>query len=272
LNRLPPFMPPPFTRIPLVFDAQSLLGEADNIVAAQWIAHFNDGCHDGAWQGVALRASGGDAANLYANRDGNDAISDTRLLAARPHLRAALGRIECPLRSVRLLRLEAGGVIREHRDADLRFDEGEARLHIPLATNSLVEFYVDDTRVVMEPGECWYLDLSRPHRVHNRGSSARVHLVVDCRVNEWLTAQLAAGTQVTRSTAQPSGQEAFAAFREEVLDDDDLQAQLRALTDAAQLAAHAVRLGAARGFHFSDDDVRAVMTRGRQAWYSQWVL
>jgi hypothetical protein len=135
-----------------------------------------------------------------------------------------------------------------------------------------VEFYVDDMRVVMEPGECWYLDLSRPHRVHNRGSTDRVHLVVDCRVNEWLTSQLAAGVQVTRSTVEPSGQEAFAAFREQVLDDEDLQAQLRALPDAGQLAAKAVRLGAARGFHFSNEDVRAAMTRGRQAWYSQWVF
>jgi hypothetical protein len=266
------FMPPAFTRIPLVFDARSLLDEAETIGAARWIAHYNDGSHDGGWQGIALRAPGGDAANLYANREGADAIRDTELLAGFPHLSAALGRIECPLKSVRLLRLEAGGVIREHRDDDLRFDEGEARLHIPLATNPRVEFYVDDARVVMEPGECWYLDLSRPHRVHNRGASDRIHLVVDCRVNEWLAAQLAAGTQLTRSSAEPSGQEAFAAFRERVHDDEELQAQLRAIPDADQLAAQAVRLGAARGFHFSDEDVRAAMARGRQAWYSQWVF
>jgi hypothetical protein len=264
--------PPHFARLPLAFEAGPMLEEMGAIGRAQWVAHFNDGCHDGAWRGVALRAPGGDAANLYARTEATDAIRDTGLLAACPHVAAALARIECPLRSVRLLRLEAGGVIREHRDADLRFGEGEARLHIPLATNPGVEFYVDDTRVVMEPGECWYLDLSRPHRVHNRGSSDRVHLVVDCTVNEWLTAQLAAGTQLMRSAAQASGQEAFAAFREQVLEDEELQAQLRALPDAGQLAAKAVRLGAARGFHFSDEDVRAAMTRGRQAWYSQWVL
>lgn len=264
--------PPPFTRLPLAFDVAPMLSELGAIAHAQWVAHFNDGCHDGAWRGVALRAPGGDAANLHANREGADAIRDTWMLGEFRHIAAALGRIECPLRSVRLLRLEAGGVIREHRDADLGIEEGEVRLHIPLATNPCVEFYVDDMRVVMEPGECWYLDLSRPHRVHNRGSTDRVHLVVDCRVNEWLTSQLAAGVQVTRSTVEPSGQEAFAAFREQVLDDEDLQAQLRALPDAGHFAAKAVRLGAARGFHFSDEDVRAAMTRGRQAWYSQWVF
>ena len=40
-----------------------------------------------------------------------------------------------------------------------------------------MEFYVDDRRVIMEAGECWYLDLSRPHRVHNRGTTDRIHLV-----------------------------------------------------------------------------------------------
>jgi mannose-6-phosphate isomerase-like protein (cupin superfamily) len=264
--------PPPFTRLPLAFDVEPMLGELGAVADAQWVAHFNDGCHDGAWRGLALRAPGGDPANLYANPQGADSIRDTAMLAGFPHVAAALGRIECPLRSVRLLRLEAGGVIREHRDADLRFEEGEARLHIPLATNPGVEFYVDGVRVVMEPGECWYLDLSRPHRVHNRGSTERVHLVVDCRVNAWLRSQLARGVPLARPAGEPSGQEAFAALREQVLEDEDLQAQLRALPDAGQLAAKAVQLGAARGFHFSDEEVRAAMTRGRQAWYSQWVF
>jgi hypothetical protein len=39
----------------------------------------------------------------------------------------------------------------------------------------------------MAPGSAWYLRLSDPHRVANRGTSDRVHLVVDLAVNDWLT-------------------------------------------------------------------------------------
>ena len=46
----------------------------------------------------------------------------------------------------------------------------------------------------MEPGACWYLRLADPHRVLNRGTTDRVHLEIDAAVNEWLMAQLQAGT------------------------------------------------------------------------------
>ena len=149
---------------------------------------------------------GGDARALHAPARLGQGIADTPLLARCPAIAAGLGRFECPLRAVRLLRLAPGAVIREHRDDDLRFEAGEARLHVPLATDPAVEFYVDGARVAMEPGECWYLDLSRPHRVSNRGSSPRIHLVVDCQVNDWLAAQVAAGDRPARPAA-PTGAE-----------------------------------------------------------------
>jgi hypothetical protein len=34
----------------------------------------------------------------------------------------------------------------------------------------------------MREGECWYL----LHCVHNRGTTDRVHLVIDCQLNPWL--------------------------------------------------------------------------------------
>jgi hypothetical protein len=38
----------------------------------------------------------------------------------------------------------------------------------------------------MEPGESWYQDVSYPHRVANRGTEARIHLVLDCEINAFL--------------------------------------------------------------------------------------
>lgn len=39
----------------------------------------------------------------------------------------------------------------------------------------------------MPAGSTWYLRLSDPHSVANRGLSERVHLVIDAAVDGWLT-------------------------------------------------------------------------------------
>lgn len=38
----------------------------------------------------------------------------------------------------------------------------------------------------MKPGELWYLNVNRYHSVTNGGSTDRIHLVIDCIVNDWL--------------------------------------------------------------------------------------
>lgn len=38
----------------------------------------------------------------------------------------------------------------------------------------------------MVEGQAWYIDFSLPHRVSNMGDEDRVHLVMDCGVDEWL--------------------------------------------------------------------------------------
>jgi hypothetical protein len=37
----------------------------------------------------------------------------------------------------------------------------------------------------MKEGECWYLRLSDPHSVSNKGNKDRIHLVIDIEVNSW---------------------------------------------------------------------------------------
>jgi aspartyl/asparaginyl beta-hydroxylase (cupin superfamily) len=82
--------------------------------------------------------------------------------------------------------LKAGSAIKEHTDYKLAYADGEVRLHIPVATNPGVEFVLDGARVDMKEGECWYNNFNLPHRVVNRGSTDRIHLVVDCEINDWL--------------------------------------------------------------------------------------
>ena len=53
---------------------------------------------------------------------------------------------------------------------------------------------IERRQVVMAPGSAWYLRLSDPHSVANRGTSDRVHFVIDCIANDWLIGQLRAAT------------------------------------------------------------------------------
>jgi hypothetical protein len=41
----------------------------------------------------------------------------------------------------------------------------------------------------------WERNINLPHRVHNRSAVDRVHLVLDCVVNDWLDARLGNGRQ-----------------------------------------------------------------------------
>ena len=103
-----------------------------------------------------------------------------------PAVRLLLNSLQCEKLSARLLNLQAGAVIKEHTDKELYFEKGEARLHFPVITNPLVEFYPDNERLPMQEGECWYINANLPHRLANKGSNDRIHLVVDCIVNDWL--------------------------------------------------------------------------------------
>lgn len=55
-------------------------------------------------------------------------------------------------------------------------------------TNEGVDFRLNGVRCVMPAGSAWYLRLSDPHSVANRGAADRVHLVIDAAVNGWVEA------------------------------------------------------------------------------------
>ena len=99
--------------------------------------------------------------------------------------------------SVRFLNLHAGAIIKEHIDEGLLFERHEVRLHFPVFTNPDVEFYIDGERVIMDLGDCWYMNAHLPHSVVNKGTTDRIHLVVDCKVNDWLTQIIESSTVIS---------------------------------------------------------------------------
>jgi len=56
----------------------------------------------------------------------------------------------------------------------------------------------------MSPGEVWYADFDRVHHVHNPGREPRVHLLLDCVVNDWLLERFDAATERIQVPASAS--------------------------------------------------------------------
>lgn len=169
----------------------------------EWIAHFVKQNYTGEWSVLPLRGKAGathPVMMIYSD-PGCTEFADTPFLDACPCFREVLARLECPLQAVRLMRLAPGSVIKEHRDHDLDAATGNVRMHIPVTTSPDVDFMLNGTRVVMQPGELWYLRLADPHSVTNRGSSDRIHLVIDAKVNPWLETLLHAAAENTMQTA-----------------------------------------------------------------------
>ena len=175
-------------RLPFTFDADLLARDLRGLSTVGWTQHFVQQNYDGDWSVIPLRGQAGakhPVMMIYSDPTCTD-FEDTPMLAACPYFRQVLDRFQAPLRAVRLMRLTPGSVIKEHNDMDLSFEEGTVRIHVPVVTNAGVEFYLNRSRVVLDAGSCWYLRLSDPHSVANRGSSDRVHMVIDAAVNDWV--------------------------------------------------------------------------------------
>lgn len=182
---------PDSRKLPLGFDAARLREDLLRVEPSEWVPHFNTSYYEGAWSVAALRSVGGVATQIFPDHAAKTPYADTPLLARCPRVREALAAFRCPLLSVRFLKLAPASCIREHSDYKLGYEDGEVRLHVPVQTCDAAEFYLAGRSVEMREGECWYLNFNLPHRAENLGAQDRVHLVVDCVVNDWLRAQLA---------------------------------------------------------------------------------
>jgi hypothetical protein len=249
-------------KLPLHFDPEAMQADVDSIPVEDWIEHYNQSDYEGDWRGIALRSIDGDSRSLFAG-NGTCAFHDTPALRRLPYLQRVLGAFRFPMGSVRLLVLRAGSLIREHSDPALSYEHGEVRLHIPIRTNPTLEFYLDGRRLVLSQGETWYMNLSLPHRVQNRGTVDRVHLVIDGKVNPWLQELFSRGIPVDTET--PPRTE-FDAFRELVINDHALCRELLSFPDRYQFVTRAVELAAERGFQLQEADVTQGIRSGLDSW------
>jgi mannose-6-phosphate isomerase-like protein (cupin superfamily) len=185
-----------YLQLPFNFDVQKMQDELLQLGNQLWKLHFQVKHYNGEWSAILLRSINGDINNGFISPTEDAVYADTILLNECTYFKDILNHFKCPLLSVRLLKLSAGAQIHEHKDADLNFEEGLVRFHIPVITNADVDFYLDKEKMVIQPGECWYMNFNLPHALHNKSNIDRIHLVIDAEVNEWVK-NLFASIQIT---------------------------------------------------------------------------
>lgn len=174
-----------YLKLPFQFNKEKLVHDLSLVLDKNWISHFNTTGYQGDWKAISLYAPKGVESNIFALSTSDAIISETATLKKCQYFKEVIDTFKCPILTARILRLGVGAEIKPHRDHELGYEDGNFRLHIPIITNSQVEFILDDTKLKMLPGECWYTNVNYVHSVKNEGESDRVHLVIDGKRNEW---------------------------------------------------------------------------------------
>ncbi|WPU97010.1 aspartyl/asparaginyl beta-hydroxylase domain-containing protein [Mucilaginibacter sabulilitoris] len=185
-----------YAKLPFLFNSEAVQKELQSIREG-WQKHFNTFYYEGTWTVLALRSPGGDTRNIIPDQITDADYIDTPMMPCFPTVKTLLSQIRSPIMAVRFLNLQAGAEIKPHRDRELAFEMGEARLHFPIITNPLVSFTIDNKLIPLQAGDCWYINANLMHNVANRGTTDRIHLVVDCKVNDWLKHTMSLATEIS---------------------------------------------------------------------------
>lgn len=173
-----------YLKLPFYFEAEKLVEELKLIEAVEWKDHFNTNGYSGNWTSIALYSTDGDENSILVPLE-KTVLKETAALKECRYIKEVISTFKSSLIAVRLLKLEKGSEIKPHKDFNLGYEDGCFRLHIPIITNDKVSFILDDERVVMNPGECWYTNVNYTHAVSNLGTTDRIHLVIDLERNDW---------------------------------------------------------------------------------------
>ncbi len=224
-----------YIRLPFNFNANLLQQEVNAIAEKHWLLHYQTLQYEGGWSAIPLRSVNGQPDNIFISPEQQVVYADTTFLQHAAYLQEVLATFKCPLLAVRLLKLSAGAVIKEHRDADLAFEKGEIRIHIPVQTNEQVLFVLDKERMQLAEGECWYMNFNLPHTIENKSNADRIHLVIDAVVNDWVKELFIQSSLLKKEIDEPSIDDAT---RKQII------AQLRLLgTDTANRMADEMEAG-----------------------------
>lgn len=175
-------------KLPLFFDVEKMQGDIAALRPVDFMYYDAMPLRAPAYQVDSTLPLPPPAAD-YADGTWTDWL-DTPALTKSPYLTSVVDsfRQHTRVTLVRLLRLAPGAVVKEHTDPTLglEVERSVIRLTIPIVTNDTVEFFLNNERVPLLAGECWYLRLTDPHRIINGGAAERINLTIDMEPNEWV--------------------------------------------------------------------------------------
>jgi hypothetical protein len=88
--------------------------------------------------------------------------------------------------NVMLAMLNGNSIIPAHWDVGDYLDVSR-RNHIPIITNDEVIFSIDGEDAIMKEGQCWEINNNKIHRVENKSTLSRVHLIIDIIPQQYLS-------------------------------------------------------------------------------------
>jgi hypothetical protein len=138
--------------------------------------------HNGKWMRLGLVGPSGDYDRSYFGK--GEKPAKTEVLKAMPTVEAMLDSLPGEVASAIVSKMEPGAYLRWHRDSQHSVDLGEIRLHLPVVTSPDAVIEIGHHKFMMTPGDLWYGDFSFPHRVWNRGTAPRIHLMVGLRADD----------------------------------------------------------------------------------------
>jgi len=188
-------------RLDFPFDAKKLREDTQNINSDEWLLHVNERLYHGDWSALPLLAPEGTLdlhpiAQIVSTAFDPREYVPTPLLENSPNIQEVLSRFHTTMKTTRLMRLKPGSKVDIHDDPDFGFNSGEVRIHLVIQTNPDVLFTLGGEEIHMKEGETWLYNFSLPHGVENKGETDRIHLVIDCEVNDWLKELIKHGVSV----------------------------------------------------------------------------
>jgi hypothetical protein len=184
-------------KLPLSFDSQKLQAEVSRLNLHQFI-YYNVLPIRSPAHLVDTSLPFPPPATDYADGSWTEWM-DTPELKQAPYLTQVVDTFKqhTKVTLVRLLRLEAGAEVKVHTDPTLgiEVDRSVVRMTIPIFSSEQVEFYLNDELVPMQEGECWYLRLTDPHYIFNKGTTERINLTIDMIPNAWVRNLILEGQQ-----------------------------------------------------------------------------
>jgi len=148
------------------FEVQLLVDEVERLPPECWQAHQFTRPH---------RASGNYLEVAVWTGDGPGTA-----LKTCPNLSRFIDELPVTVRHARLARLPAGVRITTHIDRHGSNKNEPMTLHFPIKTHPAAQIIVAGRRYHMAAGELWFIDTHCLHSVANRGTTDRVHLILDC--------------------------------------------------------------------------------------------